>query len=68
MTETPREFNPDRTWIDASKDPTPGRPGHLREDGVPPSFDMSRDPTPGVPDHAWPEDDDEEATASPEEN
>ncbi|MQA25918.1 MAG: hypothetical protein GEU94_10670 [Micromonosporaceae bacterium] len=64
MTDTPREFTPDRTWIEKATDPTPGVPGHLREDSVPPSFDVSRDPTPGVPDHAWPEDDDEAQPAS----
>jgi hypothetical protein len=29
MTDKPREFTPDRRWIDVSKDPTPGVPDHL---------------------------------------
>lgn len=59
MTEKPREFTPDRSKIDLSRDRTPGEPGHLRPDGVPPSFDVSRDPNPGVPNHAWPDEDDD---------
>lgn len=51
-----REFTPDRSRIDASRDPTPGVPDHLRPDDEEPGFDVSRDPTPGVPDHAAPDD------------
>jgi hypothetical protein len=54
---SPREFTPDRSRIDVSRDPTPGVPDHLRPDDEEPSFDISRDPTPGVPDHATPDND-----------
>jgi len=47
-----REFTPDRSRIDVSRDPTPGVPDHLRPDDEEPGFDVGRDPTPGVPDHA----------------
>ena len=57
MSDNEREFTPDRSRIDISRDPTPGEPDHLRADDEAPSFDVSRDPTPGVPDHAAPEDD-----------
>lgn len=51
---------PDRRFIDVSRDPTPGRPGHLAPDdaGDRPFIDLSRDPTPGKPDHAMPDDED----------
>jgi hypothetical protein len=52
-----REFTPDRTRIDVSRDPTPGVPDHLRPDDEEPGFDVGRDPTPGVPDHAAPDED-----------
>jgi hypothetical protein len=51
-----REFTPDRSRIDPSRDPTPGVPDHLRPDDEEPGFDVGRDPTPGVPDHAAPDD------------
>jgi len=51
-----REFTPDRSRIDVSRDPTPGVPDHLRADDDEPTFDVSRDPTPGVADHAAPDD------------
>ncbi|HEY7049771.1 MAG TPA: hypothetical protein VH373_21320 [Jatrophihabitantaceae bacterium] len=57
MSDNEREFTPDRSRIDISRDPTPGEPGHLRADDEAPSFDVSRDPTAGVPDHSAPEDD-----------
>ena len=52
-----REFTPDRSRIDVSRDPTPGVPDHLRPDDEEPSFDVGRDPTPGRPDHAAPDED-----------
>jgi hypothetical protein len=53
--------DPGRKFIDVSRDPTPGRPGHLAPDdaGDRPFIDLSRDPTPGKPDHAAPDEDDE---------
>lgn len=61
MSEEPREFVPDRSKIDLSRDPTPGVPDHLAPDdaGDRPFIDLSRDPTPGRPNHAAPEDDEE---------
>ena len=49
---------PDRSFIDLSRDPTPGEPDHLAPDesGDRPLIDLSRDPTPGEPDHAAPDD------------
>jgi len=59
VTDQQREFTPDRSHIDLSRDPTPGVPDHLAPDdaGDRPFIDLSRDPTPGKPDHAAPEDD-----------
>lgn len=60
MSEETREFTPDRSKIDLSRDPTPGKPDHLAPDdaGDRPFIDLSRDPNPGKPAHAAPEDDD----------
>jgi hypothetical protein len=60
MSEEPREFIPDRSKIDLSRDPTPGVPDHLAPDDAEdrPFIDLSRDPTPGRPSHAAPEDED----------
>jgi len=62
VTEQEREFTPDRTHIDLSRDPNPGKPDHLAPDdaGERPFIDLSRDPTPGKPDHAAPDDDEDE--------
>jgi hypothetical protein len=61
MSEETREFTPDRSKIDLSRDPTPGKPDHLAPDdaGERPFIDLSRDPNPGRPAHAAPEDDDD---------
>ena len=59
MADSEREFTPDRSRIDVSRDPTPSVPDHLRDDDEAPDFDVSRDPTPGVPDHAAPDDDED---------
>jgi hypothetical protein len=61
MSDQPREFTPDRSKIDLSRDPTPGVPDHLAPDdaGDRPFIDLSRDPTPGRPSHAAPDEDDD---------
>jgi hypothetical protein len=58
MSEEPREFVPDRSKIDLSRDPTPGVPDHLAPDDAVdrPLIDLSRDPNPGRPNHAAPDD------------
>jgi hypothetical protein len=58
MSDQEREFTPDRSHLDVSRDPTPGQPDHLAPDdaGNRPFIDLSRDPTPGKPDHAAPDD------------
>jgi hypothetical protein len=58
VSDQEREFTPDRSHIDMSRDPTPGETGHLAPDdaGERPFIDLSRDPTPGKPDHAAPDD------------
>lgn len=65
MGDEQREFTPDRSHIDVSRDPTPGVPDHLRDDDVEPGplIDLTRDPTPGHPDHAMP--DEEEDSGRP---
>jgi len=59
VSDNEREFTPDRSNIDPSRDPTPGVPDHLAPDdaGDRPLIDPTRDPTPGKPDHAVPDDD-----------
>jgi hypothetical protein len=61
MSEESREFTPDRSKIDLSRDPNPGVPDHLAPDdaGERPFIDLSRDPNPGRPAHAAPDDDEE---------
>lgn len=51
---------PDRRFVEVSRDPTPGVPGHAAAEGAPlhPLIDLSRDPNPGKPDHALPDDED----------
>ena len=61
VSDNEREFTPDRSHIDPSRDPNPGVPDHAAPDdaGDRPFIDLSRDPTPGRADHAAPDDEDE---------